>query len=391
MQRAPAMIPVLPGPVADPSLPHVVLLLDGFPRSLGGGERIALRLAALLPGYGYRVSIVTFSMHPESPVLREPAPCPIFLLRLTKTYDLNAVRAAWLLGRFLRTEKVRIVQTFFESSDLWGGLVVKLFSRAHLVWSRRDMGILRAAKHRLAYRWMRRAPARVLAVSEQVRRFTLEVDGVAPERVHTVYNGLDLPHFPTTKATLKTTSELFKIVTVGNIRRVKGHDILIRAAAQIVARYPGASVYLAGEVLEPEYFLELQALVEELKLRHHIHFVGGLADLRPFFAEADLFVLPSRSEGFSNAILEAMAAGLPVVATDVGGNAEAVADGRTGTIVAADNAPALAAAMLALLSDPERLRRLGETGRQRVVKHFTTEAMMSRVAEIFGALLAQRP
>src|SRR3978361_1005917 len=93
-------------------LPHVLLVLDQFPKTLGGGERIVLRLAALLPRYGYRASILTFSAHPESAGLQSP-PCPIYLLPLQRTYDLSALRAAWELRQFLRQRRVQIVQTFF--------------------------------------------------------------------------------------------------------------------------------------------------------------------------------------------------------------------------------------------------------------------------------------
>src|ERR1700677_1372041 len=108
----------------DAAMPHVLLVLDQFPKILGGGERIVLRLASLLPQYGYRASILTFSADPASPGLASP-PCSIYLLPLQRTYDLSALRAAFELRRFLKQQRIQIVQTFFESSDIWGGLVTK--------------------------------------------------------------------------------------------------------------------------------------------------------------------------------------------------------------------------------------------------------------------------
>jgi hypothetical protein len=105
-------------PAQDASLPHVLLVVDQFPRSLGGGERIVLRLAALLPRYGYRASVLTFAVHPESSLLSAPPPCPVYLLPLHKTYDMTALRGAFELARFLDRQQIRIVQTFFESSDI---------------------------------------------------------------------------------------------------------------------------------------------------------------------------------------------------------------------------------------------------------------------------------
>jgi len=371
---------------SNPELPHVLLVLDQFPETLGGGERIALRLAQLLPHYGYRASILTFSIHPRCPIASE-ATCPIYLLPLTRTYDANAVFAAFALRNFLMREQIRLVQTFFESSDLWAGFVVKAFSKAKLIWSRRDMGILRTRKHLLGYRWMSRFPDAVFAVSEQVRQECILTDGIEPERVFTIYNGLDLSRWmsvPRADASKKAPS----VTTVGNIRRVKGHDLFIRAAAQIVKRIEDVQFSIAGAVLEPQYFEELQSLVEELHLTSHFRFLGGEADLPQLLRDSQIFVLPSRSEGFSNAIIEAMASSLPVVATRVGGNGEAVADGVSGYLVPPEDVDALASAIERLLIDPLKAIKMGAAGRQLVVERFTADAMMKSITERYKLLLA---
>ncbi len=369
---------------ADP--PHVLLVLDQLPANTGGAERIAFRQAALLPRFGYRVSILTFLAHPQSACLVDP-PCPTYLLPMTGAYNRSALRAAPAFCSFLQREKVRIVQTFFESSDLWAGVVTKTASDAKLVWSRRDMGILRGGKHHLAYRLLAGMPDAVLAVSEQVRRHAIDVDGVAPERVQTIYNGLDLARWSARREPRERSAPV--ITTVGNLRHVKGHDVLLEAAAIVRQSLPEARFTIGGEVLEPAYFESLKEQVRRLGLGDHVDFVGGVRDLETHLAGADLFVLPSRSEGFSNAIIEAMAASLPVVATNVGGNAEAVRDGVTGSIVPSDNAPALAQAMLTLLQDPRKGRAMGEAGRTRVAENFTMDAMMGRIAGLYGTLLAE--
>jgi glycosyltransferase involved in cell wall biosynthesis len=366
-------------------LPHVLLVIDQFPKTLGGGERIVLRLAALLPKYGYRASILTFSLHPESVVLQS-SPCPIYLLPLRRTYDLSALRAAFELRQFLKQQRIQIVQTFFESSDLWAGFVTKTMSGAKLIWSRRDMGILRGSKHHVAYRLMSRVPDRVFAVSEEVRQHCVAVDRIKPSLVETIYNGIDVADWDTPSAPAKLPGGAV-IATVGNIRRVKGHDVFIKAAASLVDRFPRVSFNIAGEVLEPEYFEELQTLIRTLNLSDHFHFVGGVANLREYLSTADIFVLPSRSEGFSNAIVEAMAASLPVVATNVGGNAEAVTDGVNGFIVQSEDPAALAAAIARLLSDPSRAQEMGAAGKKLASEKFTTDAMMQQITLAYARLL----
>lgn len=388
------------------SLPHVLLVLDQFPKSLGGGERIVLRLAALLPKYGYRVSILTFFIHPESVVFTMAPPCPVYTLALPKTYGLTALRAAFEFRRWIRQQKIQIVQTFFESSDIWAGFVVKTLSDAKLIWSRRDMGILRTRKHHISYRLMAGMPDRVFAVSEQVRGHCIEVDRIKPERVETIYNGLDLPDLPdlpdlaglsnstdlihlSTLATPAKPSGRLLVTTVGNIRRVKGHDIFIKAAAVVALKFPQVSFSIAGEVLDADYFAELQAMVLDLNLDGRFHFVGGITNVPEHLATADIFVLPSRSEGFSNSIIEAMASALPVVATNVGGNAEAVKDGLNGFIVPPEDTVALTEAISRLLADPIRSRQMGAEGKLLAAKKFTTGAMMHQITTVYAALLAK--
>ena len=370
---------------AQNDLPRVLFVVDQLHKTLGGGERIILKVAALLPRYGYRPSVLTFLAHPDSPALQSP-PCPIYLLPLSSTYNLTALRGAFELQRFLRREKIRIVQTFFESSDIWAGFVTRTMSNARLIWSRRDMGILRTRKHEIAYRLMGWAPDAVFAVSEQVRRHSIDVDRIDPRRVLTIYNGLDLSEWNTTPKSAKAAGE-FLITTLGNIRRVKGHDVFIRAAAEVIRQFPAAAFSIGGEVLEADYFAELQSLIGELKLSSHFRFDGGITDLRQHLDAADIFVLPSRSEGFSNAIVEAMAASLPVVATNVGGNAEAVQDGVSGFIVPAEDHGALSVAILRLLADPMKAQAMGAAGKKIAAEKFTTEAMMNAIVATYRNLL----
>lgn len=365
--------------------PHVLLVVDQFPKMLGGGERSVLKIAEHLPRYGYHASILTFFVHPEYSGL-ESIVAPIYLLPLNRTYDIHAVRAAFGFRKFLRDQRVSLVQTFFESSDLWAGTVAKTVSDVKVVWSRRDMGILRSRKHDIAYRLLARLPDAVLAVSQEVREHCIRVDGIKSARVETIYNGVDFDERQANRKPQRTLKTCH-VATVGNIRRVKGHDVMIRAAALLAPQFPEVSFGIAGAVLEPEYFRELEQLVCELDLTDRFHFAGPIGDLRSYLEGTTIFVLPSRSEGFSNAIIEAMAAGLPVVATNVGGNSESVVDGLSGIMVPPDDPSALANAISELLRDPPRARAMGSAGRTIVEQRFTTDAMMRHIQQVYRRLL----
>lgn len=382
-----------PFPASPSALPHILLVVDQLALRLGGGERIVLRQAQHLPGFGYRTSILTFSADPASPALHDP-PCPIYLLPLTRTWDLHALRSATTLRRFIREQQIRLVETFFESSDIWAGAVTRLLTPARLVWNRRDMGILRSPKHHAAYRRLRRIPHHVFAVSAEVARYTAATDGIPPERLSVVPNGLDLAAWQHL-APAPPPPDRPRIVTLGNIRRIKGHDILLQAFAAILPHFPQATLAIGGATLEPDFRGELEALIARHNLAAHVMLPGsidGLAAQQRFLSGATLFVLPSRSEGFSNSIIEAMAAGLPVVATAVGGNAEAIladsSPAETGLIVPPDDPAPLADALLTLLRDPARTTRMATAAQQRVATLFTTEAMLRATTAVFDRLLS---
>jgi glycosyltransferase involved in cell wall biosynthesis len=213
------------------------------------------------------------------------------------------------------------------------------------------------------------------------------VDRIKPSLVETIYNGIDVADWNAASTAKLPGASV--VATVGNIRRVKGHDVFIRAAASLVAQFPHVSFHIAGDVLEPDYFEELQTLIRNLNLSGRFHFAGGVANLREYLSTADIFVLPSRSEGFSNAIVEAMGASLPVVATDVGGNAEAVTDGVSGFIVPSEDPAALAAAIARLLSDPSKAQEMGAAGKKLASEKFTTDAMMRQITLAYASLLTR--
>jgi glycosyltransferase involved in cell wall biosynthesis len=209
------------------------------------------------------------------------------------------------------------------------------------------------------------------------------------ERVETLYNGVDISVVDRARRQKDVSSMpgiSFSgplIVTLANIRRVKGLDVLIEAFSSVASSIPEARLVIAGKVLEPETMCALQVQVSALGLVDRVLFPGPLTNPFPLLDQADLFVLPSRSEGFSNALLEAMACGLPIVATSVGGNAEAVLDRRTGFIVAPEQPREMAQRMQELLSNRPLARLFGQQARVRVIQQFSMESMMERLLSIY--------
>ncbi len=375
-------------------LPHVLFLIDQL-CELGGAERVLLNMIRLLPRDQFRCSLASLKVSPEFDVQRYVS-CPFYLFPLQRTYDWNAWKMARKLRELIRSEGVDIVHTFFESSDIWGGLVAKFSGCPVLISSRRDMGILRSSKHKLAYRAINPLVDRVLAVSEEVRAFCVAEDHLDPEKVITIYNGTELEiscdpgQEGALRRQLKLDDESPVVVTVGHIRRVKGIDIFVRAAAIVRQEFPAVRFLVAGKALEPQYFRELQLLAESLKLTEYVNFVGAMDPIYPLLRTSNIFCLLSRSEGLSNALLEAMACGLPCVATQVGGNKETVKENATGFLVPADDPKLAADRILTLLRNPANAKRMGKAGRDLVEQKFTAQAMMDRLCSLYHGILREK-
>lgn len=374
---------------------HVLFLIDEL-RGKGGTESALLNTVRWLPRR-FRTTVVTFRCDSSLPLLAE-FPIPVITFPLRRTYDWTAFQAAVELARFIKTEGVDIVHTFFPSSDLWGGMIAKFSRTPALISSRRDMGIVRRPMHRIAYRVLRGMFDCVLANSEAVRKYSIEQDRLDPTRVKTIYNGLDMASFCSggrsrrglARFGLESASHV--VTTLGNVRRVKGFDIFIEAAALVCRRFPAAVFVIAGanDPREPDLRRELEDLGLLLGIAGNIRFLGGVSDVSSLLTHSDVFCLLSRSEGFSNALIEAMACGTPCIATRVGGNSEAIAEGQSGFLIEKENPVSAAEKILELLENSCLARAVGDRARSRVMRHFSSASYVSELVSVYDRLLASR-
>jgi glycosyltransferase involved in cell wall biosynthesis len=371
---------------------HIVYVIDQLCQ-LGGAERVLLEIVRRLPPERFRCSVFVFQLNSDLPALKN-LPISVQVLPLKRTYDLNAAKMALRLRKFIRQENVSIVHTFFETSDLWAAPIAKWSGCPVVISSRRDMGILRTRKHHLAYPVVNRMFDCVLAVSDEVRSFCINHDQLPPSRVETLYNGVDLAELDAKAAEGKARKQLDiqgdvpVITTVANIRSIKGIDVLISAAKRVCQEFPAATFLVVGRVLETETMAKLQAQVESLKLENNFRFVGPHTNPFSILKASNIFCLPSRSEGFSNALIEAMGCGLPCVATRVGGNAEALTEEKNGYVVDSEDHATMADRILKLLRDPDLAQRMGRDGRKTVEMRFSIDAMMSRLMHLYDKVLA---
>ena len=177
------------------------------------------------------------------------------------------------------------------------------------------------------------------------------------------------------------------VTTVANIREVKGLDTLLRTADIVRRRFESVLFVIVGHSNDRPHFSELQQLVKDLGLERNVRFLGPLEDVFSLLKISDVFCLLSRSEGFSNALLEAMACELPCVATRVGGNPEAITDGEDGFLVPSENPEAAANQVVKLLEKPEYAKRIGREARKTVESNFTVKIMIEQLTALYDKLL----
>jgi glycosyltransferase involved in cell wall biosynthesis len=227
------------------------------------------------------------------------------------------------------------------------------------------------ALQRHAYRF-----AHAIVANSRAAAARLHDEGIAAERVKVIANGVDLDRFrPVLRERPVTT-----VISVANLRREKAHECLLDAAARLAPRHPALRYTIVGDGPRAD---ELQALAWTLGIADRVRFLGHREDVTELLADADVFVLPSRSEAFPNGALEAMAAGLPVVACRVGGLTDLVEHGRTGLLVPPDDPAALADALDALVRSPGTARTFGGAARAEVAARYSYDRMVAGFEELY--------
>lgn len=237
-------------------------------------------------------------------------------------------------------------------------------------------------------RFVLRSYAGVIAVSDEVKARLLKA-GVRPEKIHLIQNGIDLrPFAAATRSIDLAAHDRADTVTIGWVGRLsseKGADVFLRATARVLAEYPSTKFIMTGD--GPDLAI-LNALMDELNIRDSVAMVGRREDMPAVYASLDIMVSSSRQEGLPMAILEAMASGLPLVATAVGDVPVVVIDGRTGILVPSEDVDLLAAAMVKLIRDSALRERLGNAARKLIEEEFSSERMAADYLRVYEGVAA---
>lgn len=373
---------------------NILHLIDNFEQ--GGTERQAVQLACRMHAGGrFRVHLACFSL--QGVLLRDVESLDLGEIPefpLTSFFDRNAVTQLGRFSRLLHEREIDVVQTHGFYTNIFGMAGAFRAGVSNRVASKRESEGFRTEAQERAERFVFRIANRVVANAEVVRR-QLTKRGVPAAKVVTIYNGVDLERVAAklntndARARLGLPREGRRFITiVANVNHpVKDHPTFLRAAQRVLAEVSDAAFIVAGEgsLLE-----EYRALAARLGISDDVFFIGRCERVGELLSISDVCVLSSQAEGFSNSILEYMAAARPVVVTDVGGAREAVVEGKTGYIVPAGDDEKMAARIISLLNEPDHARRMGELGRRVVEEKFSCAAQLARTEALYEELLTGR-
>jgi len=366
---------------------RVLFVIDEL--DIGGTEQQILELVKRLDRDRYVPMVACFRPGRVSKEI-EAAGIRVFTLRKRAKLDLRLIGG---LVELMRRQRIDIVQTYLFTANTWARLAAIIARVPVIVSSERNVDMWEERFKPVIGRFLDRFTYRTTGNSQAVKDYLVK-KGLAADKVDVVYNGVDPERFEDEPVTPGVTRSELGISphhsVVGLLARLEPQkDPLnfLRAAAIVVKKVPTAScLVIGGGSLQPELEREAQAL----GLGDRVTFTGPRRDVARLLAACDVSVISSVKEGMSNSIMESMAAGKPMVATRVGGNAELIADGETGFLVPPRDPGALAEAIERILEDPALAKAMGHQARVRIAERFSVAAMVRSMERLYGEALATK-
>lgn len=373
--------------IQEQQLPTICQVLHGL--GVGGAEVLAARLARQL-AHRFRFTFICLDeLGTLGEQLRDEG-FPVTVLGRRAGVDL---KCTWRLAKLLRREQADIIHAHQYTPFFYAITARLLYRRAPVLFTEHGRWFpdYPRQKRILANRLLLARRDRVVAVGEHVRQALIDNEGIPAERTSVIYNGIDLSPFGhgcngrlTTRQEMGVGTDDLVIIQVARLDALKDHATAIQTLAQVVQFRPNARLVLVGE--GPE-LAGIQQLVRERGLEPNVRFMGLRRDVPRLLRAADLFLLSSKSEGIPLTVIEAMAAGLPVVSTNVGGVSEIIDHGQTGLLAPAGDADKLATNILELIRKPELHARVASLGQQRASTLFSESRMHDEYSRLFEEMI----
>jgi glycosyltransferase involved in cell wall biosynthesis len=383
-------------PVRQPM--RLLFLTDSPIAVSGGSERFLRNLVNGLAPARFETSVIQLCEEPPAAArVHEASVAPginLEYLPCGAVYGRSGMRAYGALRRRVLQEGFHVIQSQHENADFINALLPRGRSDAIRISNRRDTGFLKSARLRLASRVLNHRYDRIIAPSTAILDAVAVAEHAPRERMRCIPNGVDATRFRPAdasqpghlRAELGLAQDALLVGCVADLFAVKRHTDLVDAFALVRESCPQAQLLLVGEGPLRD---AIESRVRARRIEDGVHMLGSRRDVDRLLPALDAFVLASDTEGLSNAILEAQACGLPVVATHVGGNPDLV-DHACGTLVPARDSDAMAEAIITLLRDPDLRKRMGAAARSRVVSNHSLESMTQAYVSLYHELVHAR-
>jgi sugar transferase (PEP-CTERM/EpsH1 system associated) len=366
--------------VTQPPPFKLVHLLQGL--EVGGMEMMLVHLLEGLDARRFQSQVICYDSLGPLAYRLGMSGIPASLLKRRPGVDIPYILR---LARQLAAIRPHILHLHNPTAFFYGTLAGRLARVPYIVYTEHGRDFASSNCNKYLHRVMERLVNRIAVVSESGRA-VLEAEGVPGEHIHTIHNGIDTARFQIgedrwgMRVRLGFDRDQPLIGIVARLDPIKNHASLLRAMPRVTQAYPDANLLIIGD---GPLRMDLERQAEEIGLGRTVRFLGTRDDVPELLAALDVMVLTSLSEGLSLTLLEQSAAGKPIVATAVGGNAEIIEDGKTGLLVAPGDEEALASAITDLLANPERAHAMGQAARLRFLQGFTLERMVSRYEAVY--------
>ena len=374
---------------------RILFMMDHCFLPRGGTEQHLLWLFNNLDPVRYEKFFVVFSQL-DCPPEVFPVP-PLVLGQVYGNRKRTLLKRFRVLIRYICDNNIDLIHAFTPYDEVLACYAV-LFARRKpgkripIVGQRRNIGFGVRSRNHIMGRLIRRFNIAYLANSRAAVEAAFEIEGIPRERFTVIHNPFSRSRWENGLASPLSRSEPgldandFVIGSVATIRRIKGYETLAQAARFVVDKHPNTRFLCIGDVDDPQYLDELKALTNELGLERHIFWQGGIDNPFRVLPICDLAVLSSYSESFSNSVLEYAAAGLPIVASNVGGMREIITDGENGFLVPPKHPESLAEKIITLIENPELRSTFSERAAETALRNFDESAILSRYTEFYENL-----
>lgn len=369
---------------------QIIYVIDVLDTDLAGTENQLIKLIKGLDKTRFEVHLLCFQDHPWFQANRASLGCDTMVIDIHKFKHLSTYWNILRLIGYFRRKRPNIVHTFFPVANIVAVIAARLAGVRSVISSRRDYGEWMSSHYLAMTKLANRCARKIVANSDSVKTLTIAAEGVKPEKIEVIYNGIDSKAFDALSVDWALKQELNitptnKVVgIVANFRPMKRHDTFLLAAREVLKHRDDVDFLLVGSGGSAES--DVLALGRELGIAERLHFVGAQAGVLPYLSIMDIGVNCSEREGFSNAVMEYMAAGVPCIASQSGGNPDLVTHNQNGLTFPTGDYRALASTIESLLENEALRQEFRLAAKTQVITKLALTTMLENYEQLYARL-----